>query len=91
MKGARELGTLSTTMTSQQDSASVSQRIYVVFDSRAVSGEGRDDAAVLVVARSLVESREDAKGLGAVVCYSYRDDRGVLVEPRFEWMSGLDD
>lgn len=63
----------------------MSDRLYILYDSRACGGD-TEDASVLTVCESDGEARNEHGGLwGAVACYSYAHDGNKLVDERLEW------
>lgn len=63
----------------------MSERQYILYDSRAADGSGTEDASVLVVCDDEKEALDYRGDFGAMACYSYRVDGDNLVDERFEW------
>lgn len=72
------------------------KRLYILYDMRACSGRGTDDAAVLESCYTMAEARRSAPEWGkspfaACACYSYKVKSteqcpdGELVDEKWEW------
>jgi len=61
----------------------VSGRLFVVYDSRAISCV--DDAAIMETCGGLAGAVAAAPSHGACVVYSYADDGRELTDERLEW------
>jgi hypothetical protein len=64
----------------------VSERLYILYDSRACGAQGTEDASVLVACEDNKEARTYCGDYGAMACYSYAyDSDGSLIDERYEW------
>jgi hypothetical protein len=65
----------------------VSNRLYILFDSRAATGDVADleGTAVLVVCESESQARSFAGEYGGMACWSYAKSGKVLTDPQWEW------
>ena len=63
----------------------MSDRLYILYDSRACGAQGTDDASVLSTADSLEEARRDTDMFGACACYSYDTNGKYLIDARWEF------
>lgn len=62
----------------------MSERTYILYDSRAGDGN-TEDATILVVCEDEEEANSYKGDFGGMVCFSYKDDGDKLTDERHEW------
>jgi len=61
------------------------ERVWVLYDGRALDGAGTADAAVLTVCRSEGEARRECRNWSEAAVYSYRQEGIEFHDERYEF------
>jgi hypothetical protein len=64
----------------------MSERLYILYDSRACADQGTEDASVLEACEDDADAKSACGLYGAMACYSYAHGPGsTLIDERWEW------
>lgn len=64
----------------------MSDRLYILYDSRACGAQGTEDASVLEACEDDADARSACGDYGAMACYSYaHGPDSTLVDEKWEW------